>query len=178
MSHLKLFLAKSLTQAASASAWCSVAALIAAVMMVPACVNEQDSGAEPNKASNAPGAASNPKLAAYSQAPGAQKIDLNLLRLAQKVRSEDLSLRQGARHAGFVAVGKGMVLDIVTNDIQTDDQHKFRLPGVDIRHFSPKYNRVSVMIRDLDRLHELAALPEVRSIAPEYGATTRGGSQR
>lgn len=180
ISRLKFFASGSHPRALSApSIRLSTLTLIVALAVIPACDDEPESGAESNNAAKkAAGGASNPKLARYSQAPGAKKVDPNLLRLEQKVRGENLSLRQAALDAGIATMDNGMVLDIVTDDILANDRRKFQLPGVGLRHFSPKYNRVSVIIRDFDQVRKLAALPEVRSIAPEYGAAIKGGSRK
>lgn len=163
--------------ASAPSTWLSGVALIAAVVIVSGCGREQGSASGTSKATKEMPRGTDSKRAQYSQAPGAEKIDVNLLRLEQQVRGENLSLRQAAQKLGILTAGGGMMLDIVTHDIGPGDKHKFQLQGVDMRHFSPRYNRVSVNVRDLDQLYKLAALPEVRSIAPEYGAVT-GNSQK
>ena len=103
----------------------------------------------------------------------AAKINANLLQLEAKVRAEGMSLTSAIANTGMVMVDNGLLLDIVTNHLDSSVEKKFRIPGVTIRHLSAKYNRVSVVIDDLSLLSVLAKIPEVRTISPEYGARTR-----
>ncbi|MEE9293850.1 MAG: CFI-box-CTERM domain-containing protein [Phycisphaerae bacterium] len=117
-----------------------------------------------------------PKVDRYSKVPEAAKINVNLLRLEEKARTEGASLTAAAAHTAIVRVANGVVLDIVTSRLDPSVEKKFLMPGVTVRHFSAKYNRVSVVIDDLTLLYELAKIPEVRMILPEYGARTHVGS--
>ena len=117
-----------------------------------------------------------PKVERSSKQPEAAKIHVNLLRLEEQVRSEDVSLAEAAAHMGLVTVGSGVLLDILTSHLDPSVAQKFERPGVTVRHVSTKYQRVAVVIDDLALLYELAQIPEVRMISPEYGAKTNIGT--
>ena len=61
---------------------------------------------------------------------------------------------------------------IFTTKINAEVVRKLNLPGVQVRHISTPYQRVSVVIENLALLFPLARVREVRMIAPAYGATT------
>lgn len=143
-----------------------VIALFAAALMLPAV-----------QACSAP-IEQNPKLEPYSDDPQAHKINVNLLRLEERVRDEHMSWIDAASAIGIVTTPEGVMLDIVTRALGPDVQKKFLIPGVTIVHFSPTYSRVAAIIDDPALLHTLAQISEVTLISPEYGATTQGGAQR
>lgn len=116
------------------------------------------------------------KVERYSTAPEAKKISVNLLRLEEKVRTEGVSPAVAVANTAIATVDSGVLLDIRTTRLDADVKKKFQLSGVTVRHFSPKYNRVSVIIDDLALLYQLAKIPEVQMINPEYGARTHGGA--
>ncbi len=115
-----------------------------------------------------------PKATKDFKGPEAAKINANLLALDEKVRAGGMSLAVATADTGMLRVDNGLVLDIVTNRLDSSVERKFRMPGVTIRNTSAKYNRVSLVIDDLDLLYKLARIPEVRTISPAYGARTRG----
>jgi len=121
--------------------------------------------------------AANTKVAQYSTAPHADKISVNLLALQRKAAMQQTTLAAVA-HTNAVTrtQGTGIVLDIVMNRLDPAIVQKLKLPGVTIRYASMKYQRVSAVISNPALLYQLANMPEVRSIRPEYGALTHVGS--
>ncbi|GEM_PF-2681869 len=80
-----------------------------------------------------------------------------------------------AREAGLRTDDHGILVDIQTQGLTSDDRPSFDLEGVAIRHFSIRYERVSASVRDLSALHRLVDIGVVRMIAPEYGARDGSG---
>jgi len=120
--------------------------------------------------------AANAKVAQYSKVSYADKISVNLLALERKAALQHTSLSAASTNAVIKTQGAGIVLDIVMNRLDPAILQKLKLPGVTIRYASPKYHRVSAVISDPSLLYQLANMPEVRSIRPEYGAMTKVGS--
>jgi hypothetical protein len=112
------------------------------------------------------------KVARYSSAPEAQKITVNLLRLDYQVRTRGTPLPTAAAAIGIDTIGNGVPLEIFTTKINAEVVKKLNLPGVQVRHVSAPYHRVSVVIEDLALLFPLARIREVRMISPAYGAKT------
>ena len=79
---------------------------------------------------------------------------------------------------GMMTVKTGVMLDIVTNPLaaNADVKRKLHLPGVSVQLISAKYHRASLSIHDSTLLYQLAKMPEVRTIMPEYGGRTRGNN--
>ena len=121
-----------------------------------------------------------PKSPSPSQGKGKEtgsetrKIHANLLQLDQQVRTGGRSLNEAASDMAIQMVGNGIQLDIVTNTLDEAVAKKFDRPGVIVKHMSRQYRRLSVVIEDTALLHELAKIPEVQMIQPEYGGTTGG----
>ena len=121
--------------------------------------------------------ATNVKVAQYSTAPHADKISVNLLALQRKAAMQQTTLATVAHtNAVTKTQGTGIVLDIIMNRLDPAIMQKLKLPGVAIRYASIKYRRISAVISNPALLYQLANIPEVRSIRPEYGAMTRVGS--
>jgi len=121
----------------------------------------------------------NSKLAAYSEmSPDNEKIDLNLLHAEKVARDKEVSFIDVAAGMGIRTNNKGVMLEIITHQINTGIKERFLKTGVEIRYVSEKYNRVSVVISNPDQLHLLARIPEVRRVRPEYGGRTHGGTER
>ncbi|MDX8411590.1 MAG: PKD domain-containing protein, partial [Mariprofundaceae bacterium] len=120
--------------------------------------------------------AAHAKVQYYSNAPQADKISVNLLQLESQARTKGVSLAAAAANTVFTTASGGVALDIVTSHLGPDVERKLRIPGVTVRHISEKYNRASVVISDPALLYQLASIPEVRSIRPEYGAITHVGA--
>lgn len=119
--------------------------------------------------------ADHPKVEQYSKVAAAEKINVNLLRLEHEVRTKRLSLTAAADNAITITDG-GMLLDIITDDLDAGVRQKFQRPGVIVRHISEQYRRVSLTVNDPALIFELAKIPEVRMISPGYGARTRVGA--
>ena len=109
--------------------------------------------------------------------PSQRKIDAKLLRLDHQVRKEGVSITAAAASMGVLTTGDRVLLDIVIDRQATDIAAKLSRPGVLLKHVSTTYGRVSAAINDPALLYELAALPEVRMIMPEYGARTHDGAR-
>jgi len=117
-----------------------------------------------------------PKSRGSAKDPSLGKINANLLCAETKAKATGASFTNMAARMGIVTIKGGVVLDIVTSRLDADVERKLRLPGVTIRYLSVKYRRVSVVIRDPSSLYQLARIPEVRTIMPEYGGRTRGSN--
>lgn len=117
-----------------------------------------------------------PKPIISTKAPWLGKINANLLCAAAQAEAKGASFADMAARMGIVTVKTGVALDIVTNRLDADVERKLRLPGVTIRYLSVKYHRVAVVISDPMLLYQLAKIPEVRTIMPEYGGRTRGSN--
>jgi len=118
----------------------------------------------------------NAKLTQYSKAPQASKISVNLLALEKKAKARSISFASAAQNTAIQTASGGILLDIVTNRLDAAVLKKISIPGVSIRYSSVKYNRVSVAVNNPALLYQLANIPEIRSIRPEYGARTHVGA--
>ena len=113
-----------------------------------------------------------PKVRPYATAVDAEKIDTNLLRLVTHVRRDGKPLDVAAAEMGMATVSGRLRLDLLTQPLDDSTIQKIQLPGVAVHHVSRRYQRVSVSIVNLTLLNDLAQIPEVRMILPDYGATT------
>lgn len=144
---------------------------------LPISPDATDSNAQ-EKPSAQTGAALSPgsKFGEYSmEFPETKKINLNLLNAEKVARNKGASFSEIAASMGIATDNGSVVLDIVTNRLDASVEKKLRMTGIKIRHVSAKYNRVSAAISNPALLHQLAKIPEVRMIMPEYGGTTHGG---
>jgi hypothetical protein len=117
-----------------------------------------------------------PKMQPYAMIPEAEKIDIQLLRLEHRVRTQGVPLVATAIAMGISTVGDRIGLEVFVSPLDAQIVRKFQLPGVNVRHVSMQYRRVLLVINDLTLLYSLARIPEVRIISPEYGATTNTGA--
>lgn len=117
-----------------------------------------------------------PKALPHTTAAGAEKIDVNLLRLDADVRRGGKRLDTAAAEMGMKTVSGHLRLDVIVQPLDASIVRKIQLPGVLVHHVSLRYQRVSVVIVDLALLYDLAQIPEVRMILPEYSATTSRGA--
>jgi hypothetical protein len=123
-----------------------------------------------------PQPAAHPKMPPYAMIPQAEKINIQLLRLEHRVRTEGAPLGATAIAMGFSTVDDRIGLEVFVSPLDAKVVRKFQLPGVNVRHVSMQYRRVLLVINDLALLYSLARIPEVRLISPEYGATTNTGA--
>ncbi len=107
--------------------------------------------------------------------PGDATIAARLLAVFEGA-SDPGDLRRRAREAGVQTDDYGVRVDIQTQGLRSDDRARFELDGVQVHHFSVKYERVAASVRDLAALRALSALDPVRAIAPEYGSAGRSGN--
>ncbi|MDH3602660.1 MAG: hypothetical protein OEU26_23850 [Candidatus Tectomicrobia bacterium] len=126
--------------------------------------------------------AAHPKMQPYAMIPEAEKINVQLLRLEHRVRTQGEPLGSTAIAMGISTFEDRIGLEVYVSPLDAKIVRKFQLPGVNVRHVSMQYQRVLLVIDDLALLYDLARIPEVRVISPEYGATTNpgvmGGSNR
>ncbi len=121
--------------------------------------------------------ADNLKIRHFSNDPNADKISVHLLNPSDKFSARHSARRVRRAPSSNVPVAQPQVLDVVLNEASADVENAIRqIKGVEIRHFSRKYQRASVSVSSPSKLFELARLPAVRSIRPEYGAITQVGS--
>ncbi|HGG60057.1 MAG TPA: hypothetical protein ENK26_09115, partial [Gammaproteobacteria bacterium] len=119
--------------------------------------------------------AGNAKVAYYSSAPQAGKIAVSLLEKMVKSRGRAAALSGG--EAPETTVASEIQLDVILDEADPDVEQALRaIKGLTLRHFSTAYQRASVAIASPAVLFELAKLPAVRAIRPEYGAITQAGS--
>lgn len=116
------------------------------------------------------------KVMPYATAASAEKIDRNLLRLEADVRSGGKRLDTAAAEMGIKTVSGRLRLDIITQPLDASIVRKLQLSGVVVHDVSFRYQRVSVTIADPALIYDLAQIPEVRMILPDYGATTSHGA--
>jgi len=116
------------------------------------------------------------KVKASAITPWRTKISSNLLCAESKSRTGKISFVNIAARMGMLTSKDGVALDITTTRLDADVKRKFNLSGITINLISVKYNRVSLSIHDSSLLKQLAAIPEVRMIMPEYGARNRAGT--
>ena len=150
-------------------------ALVSAMMLVSAfCLIALPSCTPPQPAAH-------PKIQPYAMIPEAEKINIQLLRLEHRVRTQGAPLGSTAMAMGISTFDDRIGLEVYVSPIDAKIVRKFQLPGVSVRHVSMQYRRVLLVIDDLALLYTLARIPEVRGISPEYGATTNtdtlGGSK-
>jgi hypothetical protein len=102
-----------------------------------------------------------------------KKINAKLLELERRVKHEQLTIQQASANMAIVTSEHGVSLDIVTRDLNADVERQLAMPGVTVQYVSHKYNRVTASISDLSLLHELAKIPQVVMISPQYPARTQ-----
>lgn len=119
-----------------------------------------------------------PKPVQPQKSPWLRKINANLLCAATTAESRGAAFADIAARMGMMTVKTGVMLDIVTNPLaaNADVKRKLHLPGVSVQLISAKYHRASLSIHDSTLLYQLAKMPEVRTIMPEYGGRTRGNN--
>lgn len=116
-----------------------------------------------------------PKVQRFTKVPEAEKININLLRLAHHVRTKGRPLEAAAMAMGIGTSDRGVQLEIYVRRLDPSVVRKFQRPGLTVRHISLQFRRLSVVLHDLSLLYSLARIPEVQMILPEYGATTQLG---
>lgn len=104
-----------------------------------------------------------------------RKINGQLLRLDQRVRTEGDSIVAAAAGMGFMTTEDSVLLDISIDRNAVNIARKLSRHGAQLKHVSIRYGRVSAAINDVALLYELADLPEVHMIMPQYGARTHSG---
>jgi PKD repeat protein len=121
-------------------------------------------------------AAENAKVEAFSHAPYAEKINLNLLDLENQVRHGATSLTRAATRMAMNTAGEGIRVDIVMNRVDEDVLDELRDLGLFIQHVSETHRRISAVVDDIAVLYDVAELETVEMIMPEYGGATQSGS--
>jgi len=112
--------------------------------------------------------ASSPKVERFSDHRNAAKISTSLL---------EPSLQSSNAGAALGRSSEPILLDVVLNPSDLNVlQLIAQIQGVEVRHFSEKYQRISLSVVDSELLFTLASLAVVRSIRPEYGAIVHTGS--
>lgn len=86
------------------------------------------------------------------------------------------AFRGAARERGFVTTVDGVVLDIQTEGLDAGDRDALDLPGLRVRGFHPRHERIDAVAATPAAIRAVAALPFVRAVGPSFGATTSGGS--
>lgn len=86
------------------------------------------------------------------------------------------AFRAAARERGFVTTVNGVVLDIQTEALDAGDRDALDLPGLRVRGFHPRHERIDAVAATPAAIRAVAALPFVRAVAPSFGATTSDGS--
>jgi len=118
----------------------------------------------------------NAKVLKYSKLPQAEKISVNLLRIANKAKTQNVSFATAATNTAVRKVASAIAIDIVMNSLNSDIEQQLRIPGVTIRYISKRYKRVYAVVNDPDALYEIAEIPEVKTIMAEYGGILQVGS--
>ncbi len=126
-----------------------IAVVAAAIGMVAGCVSYGDDGGE-GAVVGLPASLAG-ELAALARAPDAAAM------LAR------------ARERELVVQGARVLVDVQTRDLTDADRGDFAIDGVEVRAFSPKYQRVSAAVATPAGLRALAGLAVVRRVDPEYG---------
>ncbi|PON17743.1 hypothetical protein C2W62_11550 [Candidatus Entotheonella serta] len=120
--------------------------------------------------------ADNAKVEAFSTAPYAEKINLNLLNLEDQVQQGTMSLSRAATEMAIHTSGSGLQVEIVMNHVDDDVLDEMREMGVSIQYVSTTHRRVTAVVDDIAVLYDVAALEAVEMILPEYGGATQRGS--
>lgn len=105
-----------------------------------------------------------------SESAETKKINAKLLELERRLKDEQVTIRQATANMAIVTSKDGVSLDIVTRDLDAEVEKQLAMPGVTIHYVSHKYNRVTASVSDLSLLHELAKIPQVVMISPQYPA--------
>ncbi len=92
--------------------------------------------------------------------------------LAPLARAADAaSMLARARERELAVQGERVWVDVQTRELAAEDRHRFTIDGVEVRLFSPKYQRVGAAVGTPGALRALAGLDVVRRVDPEYGYT-------
>jgi len=113
------------------------------------------------------------KIKPSDSMPWRDKINANLLCAETKAYTANISFVDMAAQMGMVIAKGGVTLDVTTSRLDDDIKRKLAIKGVTITFTSVKYNRLSLIICNPALLDQLARIPEVRMIMPEYGGRTR-----
>jgi len=162
-----------------------IAGLTSLFMSMSGCANGEDAF----YATSDPPPAVQPDVVATPNQPGHQvgcaksetnsnkswraKISANLLCAEIKSRAANMSFVDMAAQMGMAIAKGGVTLDVTTSRLDDDVKRKFSMRGVSITFISAQYKRLSLIIRDPALLEQLARIPEVRMIMPEYGGRAR-----
>ena len=119
--------------------------------------------------------AQNAKLEAFSKAPQAKKIHLNLLQLESQKQRDVTSLTRAATSMAMQAASEGVQVDIVMRYIDDAVLDDMRDMGLSILHVSATHRRLTAVVDDMAVLHDVAQLDAVEMIMPEYGGATQSG---
>ena len=114
-----------------ASAFCLIA--------LPACTRPQP--------------AAHPKMQPYAMIPEAEKINIQLLRLEHRVRTQGAPLVATAMAMGISTVEDRIGLEVYVSPLDAKIVRKFQIPGVSVRHVSMRYQRMLLVINDLTLLY-------------------------
>jgi len=69
-----------------------------------------------------------------------------------------------------------LLIEISTKDLLDIDKELFEIPGVEIKTFSTKYNRVSLEVSDYSQIPNIDNIDKVVMMFPNYGSVSHVGS--
>ncbi|MFV1983052.1 MAG: S8 family serine peptidase [Thiohalomonadales bacterium] len=72
--------------------------------------------------------------------------------------------------------GDKLLVDIGTSNLTAEDRILFELPGVEIKAYSTKYNRISLSVSDVTQLVTIEAIDKVAIMSLNFGSRTHAGA--
>jgi len=107
------------------------------------------------------------------------KMTENLKRMAnEKASMPNYVLRnnQNKYITSFNNTSDKLLVEITTNNLTENDRSSFELPGVTIKAYSIKYNRISLEFSDMSQLSKIEDNSKVVIMSPNYGYINHRGA--
>ncbi|MCC5878043.1 MAG: S8 family serine peptidase [Candidatus Sumerlaeia bacterium] len=117
-----------------------------------------------------------PKLDPYKSISGAHKIDLTLLEIAGMTDGTKESLLAAFDNRSVQKTENGLILDVVAPGFPDHLPKLIENLGAGVIYVSENTGRIAVEVPDVQVLHALAAIDEIRSIHLTYPPVTHSGS--
>ncbi len=110
----------------------------------------------------------NPKVAAFSSDPSAEKISVKLQELNRDVKARRANFRTApqARLVQQSADSSRILVDVIVKSAADAVVKSIAAAGVKVEGVYPEYNRVTVSVGDLQALYAVAKIPEVVLVKP------------
>jgi len=100
------------------------------------------------------------------------KINTKLKKVFIKMKSKNLSIEQASAEIGIVSLGGKLLIDIGFSELNDSIISEVSKTGITPKNISKKFKRMSASFSQMSEIKELAKIPQVSIINPEYGSIT------